>query len=237
MPRRIHPRWCADTVSETKPVNLTRLTSPWFGLCGAPDRAALRAVYDELRYIAARHKRARAQEAEQSNRAESNAALRRIADTASRLSSARSTLERAEIARLLKLQVLSMDDGAHWALARAMAVRTGDRSVFGDYNAIVRRTDILPEVCLAAVDTKGGRPIDRTLNLTIESLLLLYEQLTKRQTTHSAAVNGQYDGEPRSRAGKLVLAFMKHIEPTIPPQSISTALTGYVRAKRRHSAA
>jgi hypothetical protein len=146
-------------------------------------------------------------------------------------------LERAEIARLLKLQVLSMDDGAHWALARAMAVRTGDRSVFGDYNAIVRRTDILPEVCLAAVDTKGGRPIDRTLNLTIESLLLLYEQLTKRQTTHSAAVNGQYDGEPRSRAGKLVLAFMKHIEPTIPPQSISTALTGYVRAKRRHSAA
>jgi len=130
-----------------------------------------------------------------------------------------------------------MDDIAHWRLASELARRTGDASAFGDYTAILDRADILAEACVAAIDPRPGRPSDRTLNVTVVRLLNLFEQLTGHLAKHSAARHTRYDGEPRSEAGVLVMAFIEQVDPKLPPQSVSTILARYVGGRNRSRAA
>jgi hypothetical protein len=85
----------------------------------------------------------------------------------------------------------------------------------------------------AAAQTGPDRNMD--LAVAVQRLVELYEHVTDKPVTHSAAKGSVYDGTPRSDAGRFVLAFIRSVDPRGPGEgrlkdtTISTELAKFIR--------
>jgi hypothetical protein len=236
MSNRLDSQDVPDGFTVREPVKLPdAVVQQWFAT--ASPSCTLAETREALDDIATDHRRWCAQEGYAVTRAKANAALRLVAQTATELRFAQDDPARKSCRRRLEMLLRGLNNDAHWLLARALAIRTGDDRVFGDINLIIAMADLLPEAAVLAIDAKPGPRPDNTLHLTTIRLLDTYDKLTGRRWTHTPRERTEYDGRPHSEAGTLVTAFFDGSGQAVRPTAISRVLASCVARRSRREAA
>lgn len=73
----------------------------------------------------------------------------------------------------------------------------------------------------------------RTLPMVCGELAKLYKRITGKDLTHNPNNKNVYTGSPQSEAGQFIAAFLKLVDPKLPPSRISSTLVDFVKKSKR----
>lgn len=237
MPKKTEPRWGDHGVTEVPDFALSPhevhevaakldITAPT-----DIDRLAV-----DLNDIGCLYLRWHAQDEEGPSRAERNAALGEVVETSRQLELLLKALDHASEAVLID------------ALApyRSLAQAFDDKSNLKDttecrelgFRQIQALRDRLAHFNRSAAAMlkrqrrqKGPEP-KKTLPAIVDMLADVYESETGNPPTHTPFDKTEYKSVPQSPAGRFIAAFLKIVDPSLPPSTVSSALAQVVKQRK-----
>jgi hypothetical protein len=217
MPRKIRPKYGIDPVQEVPAFSFTDAQIEHLFKALAPVKGDREQIIADLVSCARDYRWLRNQNREKPTRAEQNAALKEI----------------GQLAWDLAVRLRSIDMDTQWELmSKHPAFHSGDFT-----EAITNLTDQLEDFedaadqALRAGKMKSGPRSPIWIQRIVVRLADLYEKFTGKSFSHNPKQLTQYDGEPRSKAGRFIVTFFEIVDPSVTPQSISTAMASIIKSR------
>ena len=237
MAKKTRPRWCDDGVGEVSDFALNSEQAR--ALAAALDitqQQEIDRLADELNDVGRCYLRWSDQDEKGPTRAERNAALKEVLAASRRLEMLLKALDHASEANLMdslapyRRVTLEFDEDGN--ITDTPKPRESGFRQIQALRARLTHLNMYAGPYLRRQLRRRGPEARKTLPAIIDILGDIYECETGERLTHTPVKGTEYKSGPQSKSGQFIAAFIKIVDPLLPPSAASSALVQVVSARK-----